>query len=155
MTLFTDWQKIDKMSSVSFRRIFFIWWMLYNAVALSSGKNSVKDQFTDAQNPGTVQHFVVDTETNNSYVYVGGTNRLYQLTSDLRLIRSIETGPKEDNPNCPPPSDKCECFGSNCKDFDKTLMNSISKGLVIDYRGERLISCTNLFQVNQLLSGYP
>lgn len=106
---------------------------------------SVRDVFSDASNPGTFDHLVVDMYT--SQIYVGATNRLYQLSPSLRLEATVPTGPKEDNPNCPPPSSECLCFGSSCRDFEKELIDSVSKALVIDYRGERLISCISLFQV--------
>lgn len=106
---------------------------------------SIRDVFSDASNSVKFEHLAVDMHT--SQVYVGATNYLYQLSPNLRLEATVPTGPREDNPNCPPPSSECLCFGSSCKDFEKVPISSISKALVIDYRGERLISCISLFQV--------
>lgn len=102
----------------------------------------------DVAASGTLHHLVVDKSSGR--VYVGATDRLYQLSDTLKLEAMVENGPKEDNANCPPPTSDCQCFGSNCKDFEKTMMHSVSKALVIDYRGERLISCINLYQVRRL-----
>lgn len=119
----------------------FILLMLSYAIVV----RSIRDVFSDASNSAKFEHLAVDMY--NSQVYVGATNYLYQLSPNLRLEATVSTGPKDDNPNCPPPSSDCLCFGSSCKDFEKVPINSISKALVIDYRGERLISCISLFQV--------
>lgn len=112
------------------------------------GSGSENEVFSDVATSGTLHHLVVDK--NSGRVYVGATDHLYQLSDTLKLEAMVENGPKEDNPNCPPPTSECQCFGSNCKDFEKTMMHSVSKALVIDYRGERLISCINLYQVRRL-----
>lgn len=114
-------------------------------VGILTGCSSDNEFFSDVSNPGTFHRLLVNK--NSGRVYVGATNRLYQLTGALDLEAKVDNGPKEDNPNCPPPTSECQCFGSNCKDFEKTQMDSISKALVIDYRGDRLISCINLYQV--------
>lgn len=115
------------------------------ALGVHCGASELGDEFMDASNAGSFQHLVADVLSGK--VYVGATNQLYQLSANLSLERAVETGPKEDNPNCPPPpSSECPCSGQNCKEFEKMPMDSVNKVLLIDYRGERLISCINLFQ---------
>lgn len=99
----------------------------------------------DDQRTSSLLRMVTDPDSGR--VYVGGVNRLYQLSSNLRVEAVVETGPREDNPMCPPPLDECQCVGHNCKEFEKGLMNSVTKALVVDKRGRRLIACSNLYQV--------
>ncbi|BFZ10473.1 hypothetical protein BsWGS_13510 [Bradybaena similaris] len=70
-------------------------------------------------------------------VYVGATNRLHRLTSELNLLQSAATGPREDNPECPPPILPCE--------KPKAATDSLTKGLVIDHEHDSVILCTSLF----------
>jgi len=79
-------------------------------------------------------------------VYVGATNRLFQLTSDLRVEQTVDTGPRLDNAMCPPPTSECQCFGSNCAESQKSLTDAINKALVVDRRRRRLLACSSLFQ---------
>jgi len=119
-------------------------WML--VVCVMSSVTWSSDVFTpdDVTSP-RLQRMVMDTQTGK--LYVGAVNRLYQLSADLRVEAKVETGPKEDNPQCPPPcASECQCVGPNCKEFERELMNSVNKVLVIDYRGGRLIACSNLYQ---------
>lgn len=70
-------------------------------------------------------------------MYIGATNRLHRLTSDLTLVQSAATGPRDDNPFCPPPIVPCN--------EEKTSTNSVTKGLVIDSDHDSIILCTSLF----------
>lgn len=90
----------------------------------------------------SLQHLVLNKD--NSKLYVGGVNRLYQLSNVLQEEKSVVTGPKDDNPNCPP-TGECTCH-LNCEDLVRRPIDSINKALVIDYQARRLISCSNLFQ---------
>ena len=81
------------------------------------------------------QQLVVDDLTGS--VYVGATNRLHRLSPGLSLLQSAATGPREDNPDCPPPLLPCS--------EPKTLRNAVTKGLVIDYSDGTLILCTTLY----------
>jgi len=122
-------------------------------VACVAAVTSYETFVPDEVSSSSLLNMVIDVQTGK--VYLGAVNMLYQLSSDLRLEKSYETGPRDDNPMCPPPSSSCQCEGNNCKEFAKVLMDSVSKTLVIDYRGERLISCSNLFQVRSVFySGY-
>lgn len=81
-------------------------------------------------------HLVVDKNTGR--VYIGAVNRLYQLSPDLDLVISEETGPKMD-------SDDCSVLECNTA-INKKLTDNVNKALVIDYTTTRLISCGSLFQ---------
>lgn len=69
-----------------------------------------------------------------SKVYVAGKNRLYQLDSNLNLIKTVITGPKPDSKDC---NDK------KCNQID-----NINKVLLIDDNSfkYRLIICGTVFQ---------
>lgn len=85
-----------------------------------------------------LQHLVVDKHS--ALVYVGGTNRLYQLSPDLERQETVETGPRDDSPECP----AVDCLGS----ITKRPTDNINKALVIDYTDTRLIACGTLYQGN-------
>ena len=79
-------------------------------------------------------------------MFVGATNRLFRLSGDLRVEQVVETGPRLDNPMCPPPTSECQCFGANCAESQKTPTDAVNKALVIDGRRRRLLACSSLFQ---------
>ena len=83
-----------------------------------------------------LQHLVVDKHS--ALVYVGGVNRLYQLSPELERRMAVETGPKEDSPEC----SAVYCLGS----VIKKLTDNVNKALVIDYTDTRLIACGTLYQ---------
>ena len=83
-----------------------------------------------------LQHLVVDKHS--ALVYVGGVNRLYQLSPELDRQVTVETGPREDSPDCP----AVDCLGS----VVKRPTDNINKALVIDYTDTRLIACGTLYQ---------
>nr|KAG5704612.1 hypothetical protein BaRGS_031876 [Batillaria attramentaria] len=70
-------------------------------------------------------------------VYVGATNRLHRLNPGLTLLQSAATGPREDNPDCPPPLLPCS--------EKKALLDGVTKGLVIDYQEGTLLLCSTLY----------
>ncbi len=77
-------------------------------------------------------------------MYIGAVNRLYQLSDLLTVERTVSTGPKDDSPNCPADGE-CVCdAATNC---EKTPTDSINKAMLIDYENDRIIACTNVFQV--------
>jgi len=97
--------------------------------------------FADQHNvAGTFQHLIVDLRTGR--LYVSATNRLYQLDAQLTVETAVITGPQADNPFCPPPPT------ADCHDARRVPTDAVSKALALDLRDERLIACTNLFQVN-------
>lgn len=71
-------------------------------------------------------------------IYVGGVNRIYQLTSSLSLEVVAEMGPKEDSADCP--------VTRLCNTVLKKTTDYWNKVLVIDYPQSKLISCGSLFQ---------
>jgi len=120
---------------------------LLSSLPAVKGDVIITASFHDASNPGSFQHLRVDSATGR--VYVGATNRLYQLTESLAVEVSVTTGPRDDNPLCPPPSGECHCAGgANCQEFKKYPIDAVNKVLLIDHRNNRLIACTNLFQVS-------
>jgi hypothetical protein len=92
-----------------------------------------------------ISHLAVDRSTGK--LYAGAVNRLYQLSEELDLEHEVRTGPENDNAMCPPPPETCRCTLPNCKEPERTPIDSISKVLIIDYSDRQLIHCNNLFQV--------
>lgn len=84
-----------------------------------------------------LKHLAVDP---GGRVYVGAVNRLYELDSNLRLIATVPTGPKYDNPNC-----HARGCGSD-SDSNKVLTNNVNKVLLVDTSSRTLISCGSVAQ---------
>ncbi|XP_011851227.1 PREDICTED: plexin-A4 isoform X3 [Mandrillus leucophaeus] len=83
-------------------------------------------------------HLVVDERT--GHIYLGAVNRIYKLSSDLKVLVTHETGPDEDNPKCYPPR-----IVQTCNE-PLTTTNNVNKMLLIDYKENRLIACGSLYQ---------
>lgn len=66
-------------------------------------------------------------------VFIGGRNRLYQLSPDLDLVAQAITGPKNDTKDC------------NSNDCSQNSDN-VNKVLLIDYATSRLITCGTILQ---------
>ena len=82
----------------------------------------------------SLTHLVRHSST--GMVYVNGKNRLYTFEEDLRSpVAPLVTGPLDGHPECYDPT---ECA------FPLISTDSHSKGLIIDYKSNTLISCTNL-----------
>lgn len=64
-------------------------------------------------------------------VFVAGRNRLYELTSDLNIVTTVDTSPQISSDNC----DEFECHS-----------DYINKVLLIDHSTNRLITCGTSFQ---------
>ncbi|NWS70995.1 PLXA4 protein, partial [Crotophaga sulcirostris] len=94
--------------------------------------------FTGDQAEGNFNHLVVDERT--GHIYLGAVNRIYKLSSDLKVLVTHQTGPDEDNPKCYPPR-----IVQTCNE-PLTLTNNINKMLLIDYKENRLIACGSLYQ---------
>ena len=103
-------------------------------VSGSSSAGPIVATYSDGNH--RLQHLVVDKHS--ALVYVGGTNRLYQLSPDLERQVTLETGPRDDSPECP----AVDCLGS----VTKRSTDNINKALVIDYTDTRLIACGTLYQ---------
>ena len=113
------------------------WWCLVSASVAASvaASGAIVTTFSEP-NGQRLQHLVVDKHS--ALVYVGGVNRLYQLSPDLERHVTVETGPRDDSPNCP----AVDCLDS----VDKQKTDNFNKALVIDYTDTRLIACGTLFQ---------
>lgn len=83
-------------------------------------------------------HLVVDERT--GHLYLGAVNRIYKLSSDLKVLVTHQTGPDEDNPKCYPPRIVQTCHEP------LTTTNNVNKMLLIDYKENRLIACGSLYQ---------
>ena len=83
------------------------------------------------------QHLAVHVKT--GHIYLGATNRLHKLSSELTLLQSASVGPRADNPDCPPPVMPCP------SDIEKRMTESRTKGIVIDANDNTLILCSSLF----------
>lgn len=83
-----------------------------------------------------LNHLLVDTITGR--VFVGGVNRLYQLSPDLELHETVKTGPQNDS---------VECTILDCPlNAVRKPTNNYNKVLLIDRATSRLIACGSLFQ---------
>ncbi|KAH8272469.1 hypothetical protein KR044_006353, partial [Drosophila immigrans] len=83
-----------------------------------------------------LNHLLVDTITGR--VFVGGVNRLYQLSPDLELHETVKTGPQNDS---------VECTILDCPlNAVRMPTNNYNKVLLIDRATSRLIACGSLFQ---------
>ena len=83
-------------------------------------------------------HIALDP--NSGRIYVGATNWLYQLDSNLTLESSIRTGPVEDSASCSP---------TDCAGVDESLVKltkNVNKVLVVDPVSRMLISCGSVHQ---------
>ncbi|XP_055301247.1 plexin-A4-like [Sitodiplosis mosellana] len=85
-----------------------------------------------------LNHLAVDRETGN--VYVGGRNKLFQLTSDLKNITEAEIGPRNSFDNC----NLFDYFSLECQQAKR--IDNMNKVLLIDYNIRRLITCNTVPQ---------
>ncbi|XP_078717263.1 plexin-A1-like [Lampetra fluviatilis] len=85
-----------------------------------------------------LNHLVVDGGTGK--VYVGGVNRVYQLSSNLTLLRDHETGPVMDNRECYPPPMVQQC------NQESAPSDNVNRLLLVDARRSRLLACGSAFQ---------
>lgn len=94
--------------------------------------------FTTSNTSINFTHIAIDHATGR--LYVGATNWIYQLSSDLTLETSLQTGPVDDSPSCSP---------EDCSGVDENLIKStknVNKVLVIDPMSRKLISCGSVHQ---------
>lgn len=80
-------------------------------------------------------------------LYIGAINNIYKLDGELVFKKSLSTGPRDDNLQCPPnPQESC-CGSPNdqtCSIFRKPS-NATSIAMVIDKGNDRLIACSTLY----------
>lgn len=73
-------------------------------------------------------------------LYAGATNRIYQLSKTLQILKESITGPKLDSPSCH--AGGC----STLDDVEAIETNNYNKILVIDQLGDTLIACGSVHQ---------
>ncbi|KGL97158.1 Plexin-B1, partial [Charadrius vociferus] len=76
-------------------------------------------------------HLSMDLESGT--IYLGATNFLFQLTSDLLLKNVVQTGPVLDSKDCLPPVSKLECPQAHHTDNHNKLLlvNAVQKELIV------------------------
>ncbi|MBN3325816.1 PLXB1 protein, partial [Atractosteus spatula] len=94
------------------------------------------DIFT--RNGTKFEHLALHPDSAIGTVYVGATNYLFQLSSDLQLKMEVKTGPVKDSKECLPPIDKACTHARLTNNHNKLL-------LVNPYSGE-LITCGSVHQ---------
>lgn len=89
------------------------------------------------QSATELNHLTVDNDT--GIIYLGVVNALYQLTENLDVIRSVETGPRKDNKKCTPPIDENQCK-------EAVLTDNYNKLLLLNKVDKTIVVCGSLFK---------
>lgn len=101
--------------------------------------SSIEAKFSTGNNSIILQHAVYNTAAN--VLYLGGTNRLYEIFANSLEVRSIvETGPRFDS---------ARCHASGCgaeSSVARALSDNINKVLVLDPAASTLIMCGSVSQ---------
>uniref|UniRef100_A0A8C0JAX5 Plexin B1 n=1 Tax=Chelonoidis abingdonii TaxID=106734 RepID=A0A8C0JAX5_CHEAB len=86
---------------------------------------------TFSHNSTKFLHLTINSESGT--VYLGATNFLFQLTSDLMMESAVQTGPVLDSKDCLPPVSKLECpQAHNTDNHNKLLLvNSVQEELIV------------------------
>uniref|UniRef100_A0A8C0VKP6 Plexin B1 n=1 Tax=Cyanistes caeruleus TaxID=156563 RepID=A0A8C0VKP6_CYACU len=86
---------------------------------------------TFSHNATKFLHLSMDLESGT--IYLGATNYLFQLTSDLLLENMVQTGPVLDSKDCLPPVSKLECPQAHHTDNHNKLLlvNTVQKELIV------------------------
>lgn len=92
----------------------------------------------NGQGQDLFNHLAVDNKS--GAVYVGAVNKIFRLDENLRLEGTAETGPREDNPLCPPPSRDSPC------QKQVTPMDNYNKILLVNEAQNQLITCGSIYQ---------
>lgn len=111
---------------------------LTSSTSSQSTVTSYFPSFTTSNTSINFTHIAIDHTTGR--LYVGATNWLYQLSSDLTPETSLQTGPVDDSPSCSP---------EDCSGIDENLIKptkNVNKVLVIDPMSRKLISCGSVHQ---------
>lgn len=74
-----------------------------------------------------------------SLIYVGATNRIYQLDTNLKQLNEAITGPKLDSP-------QCHAGGCSPDDVETYETNNHNKILIYNSVGDTLIACGSIHQ---------
>ena len=109
-------------------------------ICLSRGQNNrpipANPKITRLESDQKLGDFVISNSRN---VYVGGTNVLYHLDGNLKVLESLKTGPQMD-------STRCHASGDSCGHVSKQLTDNFNKALVVDEENEKLIVCGSVRQ---------
>lgn len=88
--------------------------------------------------------------SNADVIYIGATNHIFQLDSNLTLLKTLSTGPQMDSPHC---NFNGDCLTHSLSmtsnvfhQSNKTMMNNFNKILLIDSDDKTLIVCGSLKQ---------
>uniref|UniRef100_A0A8D2LJD1 Plexin-B1 n=1 Tax=Varanus komodoensis TaxID=61221 RepID=A0A8D2LJD1_VARKO len=92
---------------------------------------------TFSHNATKFLHLIMDPDSGR--LYLGATNFLFQLTSDLVMEEAVSTGPSLDSKDCLPPVTKQECPQAQETD-------NYNKLLLIDSLEKELIVCGSVWQ---------
>uniref|UniRef100_A0A663EQV0 Plexin-B1 n=1 Tax=Aquila chrysaetos chrysaetos TaxID=223781 RepID=A0A663EQV0_AQUCH len=86
---------------------------------------------TFSHNTTKFLHLSMDLESGT--IYLGATNFLFQLTSDLLMKSVVQTGPVLDSKDCLPPVSKLECPQAHHTDNHNKLLlvNAVQKELIV------------------------
>ena len=114
ISIAVQWKRImiaaKRLKGVADGQLFLLLFLTIRFVSA----DPIVSTFSEPYKTGGLQHLVVDSKS--GLLYVGGLNRLYQLSANLNLAVAVETGPKQS-------------------------VNKINKALVIDDDNSRLIAC--------------
>ncbi|XP_027556408.1 plexin-B1 [Neopelma chrysocephalum] len=92
---------------------------------------------TFSRNTTKFLHLSMDLESGT--IYLGATNFLFQLTSDLLMENMVQTGPVLDSKDCLPPVSKLECPQAHHTDNHNKL-------LLVNAEQKELIVCGSVHQ---------
>lgn len=111
-------------------------------IGLTGTGTATLSRFSTINETFILKHLAVDPL--GGRVYVGAVNRLYELDSNLRLIATVPTGPKYDNPNCH--ARGCGSESDSSSPSSKQLTNNVNKVLLVDTSSRTLVSCGSVAQ---------
>lgn len=100
----------------------------YGSFSYSHGGNIVQASWEDpaasvASDENKLLHMTIDEQSGHKRVYIGAVNKIYQLSSDLKLEAQAQMGPAPDDYECP--------VTRNCPNVELKPMNYYNKALVI------------------------
>ncbi|XP_003198833.3 plexin-B1 [Danio rerio] len=107
--------------------------------AVTQSSASSRQHPTFLRNDTYFEHLALHPDPSVGRVYLGGRDRLYQLSSDLQLEAEEETGPVIDSRECLPPISEANCPQAQ-------LTNNHNKLLLVDPYSQQLISCGSVHQ---------
>lgn len=120
----------------------FIWRTLWIALNLAHPHHTLNRLRLDKCKPQnstilSLDHLLIDSQSQR--IYIGGTNCLYQISSDFKVEHIVITGAQED-------SVRCSARGSCQQGAEKTLTDNYSKALLLDHVEGVMIVCGSLYQ---------